>query len=188
MPMSAPSAGPYSAQAVMLYVLLVADVVINATADASGEELTRFFAIFVLVAQLMIRIVCIFTTFGLLGSTGSWQDEFLLRYFGVFGVSLASLILCLFLRVFRVTLASFPSQFPTVLDYWSTTEYCLLLLGHTLFSLLFYYCALCRLAREREGVDVDVMASVCCLCACGRLHHRRLLNGFAAVPLGAAAH
>ena len=147
--MSNTSAGPYSAQAVMLYVLLVPDVVINATADASGEELTRFLAIFVLVIQLMIRILCIFTTFGLLATTGSWQDEFLLRYFSVFAVSLASLILCLFLRVFRVTLASFPSRYPTVLSYWGSEVFCVLLLGHTLLSLLFYYCALCRLARER---------------------------------------
>ena len=41
--MSNTSAGPYSAQAVMLYVLLVADVVINATADASGEELVAHY-------------------------------------------------------------------------------------------------------------------------------------------------
>ena len=39
-------------------------------------------------------------------------------------------------------LAAFPSEFPTVLDYWSSTTYCLLLLAHTLLSMLFYYTAL----------------------------------------------
>ena len=141
--MSAASVGSYSAQTISLYALLTADVIINATADATGEVYTRFMTILVLVAQLVVRIASIFTIVGLLASSGSSQDEFLLRYCGVFTVSLFGLILCLFLRVFRVTLASFPSAFPTVLDYWGSTEYCLLLLSHSLLSLLFYYCA-CR--------------------------------------------
>ena len=48
--------GPYSSQLVTLYALLMADVVINATADSSGEMLTRFFAIFVLVVQVVVRL------------------------------------------------------------------------------------------------------------------------------------
>jgi hypothetical protein len=136
-----PSVSAYSAQLITLYVLLLADIVINATSDASGERLTRSVAIVVMVAQLLVRIACMFTTVGLLSSSGSWNDEFLLRYCGVFAVSLIGLVLCLFLRVYRVTLASFPSRFPSVLDYWGTTEYCLLLLFHMLLSLVFYYCA-----------------------------------------------
>lgn len=137
----AASVGPYSAQQITLYVLLALDIVINATAEAQGEPFTRMGAIFVLAAQLIVRVACISTVISLLASSGSWHDEFLLRYSAVFVVSLAGLILCLFLRVFRVTLASFPSEFPTVLDYWGSATYCLLLLAHILLSLLFYYFA-----------------------------------------------
>ena len=133
--------GPYSAQHITLYLLLSLDVVINATAEAQGEPFTRMSAIFILIAQLVLRIACIFTVISLLASSGSWHDEVLLRYSAVFVVSLVGLILCLFLRVFRVTLASFPSEFPTVLDYWGSTTYCLLLLAHVLLSMLFYYFA-----------------------------------------------
>ena len=135
------SAGPYSAQQVTLFALLAIDIVINSTADAQGEPLTRFLAILVLVAQLVVRIACFFTTIGLLATSGAWHDEFLLRYCGVFVASLFSLFLCLLLRVSCVTLASFPTEFPTVLDYWGTA-YPVALIGHVLLSLVFYYTAL----------------------------------------------
>ena len=137
----AATAGPYSAQLVTLYALLIADVVINATADANAEPLSRFSAISYLVIQLVVRVLCVFNTIGLLGSSGTWYDEVLLRYCGVFVVSLSGLIICLFLRVYRVTLVAFPSRFPTVLEYFADLPYVLLLVGHTMASLLFYYCA-----------------------------------------------
>ena len=195
--MSVASVGSYSAQTISLYTLLTADVVINATVDATGEVYTRFMTILVLVAQLVVRIASIFTIVGLLASSGSSQDEFLLRYCGVFTVSLFGLILCLFLRVFRVTLASFPSAFPTVLDYWGSTEYCLLLLSHALLSLLFYYCV-CRARLWCVGVRrapvLRIVRQICprvdprngVRCANRRCHHGRALDGLSATTRSTA--
>ena len=149
----AATAGPYSAQLVTLYALLIADVVINATADANAEPLSRFSAISYLVIQLVVRVLCVFNTIGLLGSSGTWYDEVLLRYCGVFVVSLSGLIICLFLRVYRVTLVAFPSRFPTVLEYFADLPYVLLLVGHTMASLLFYYCARCLSMHTHTFAD-----------------------------------
>lgn len=160
--------GPYSARLTTLYVLLVtarlperscdtwanishaslffvsvlsqlADAAINSTADATYQLLTRTDTILVLVLQLFVRVSCFLTLIGMLASSRRWRDEFIVQYCGVFSVSLIGLIVCLFLRVYRVTLASYPSRFPTVLSYWSAYEYSSLMLGHTLLSLLFYY-------------------------------------------------
>ena len=175
--------GPYSARLTTLYVLLVChsqgrthaknntnslpttirasqllDASINATADATDRPYTSTDTILVLIAQLCVRVGCFMTTVGMLASARSWQDEFLVQYCGVFSVSLVGLILCLFLRVYRVTLASYPSRFPTVLDYWASFEYCSLLLGHTLLSLLFYYYSITsafRMGAARQNVAVD---------------------------------
>ena len=120
--------------------LQIADVSINATADAVSGRVTQTEAILAgLVPQLVVRILCAITMVSLLSSSRSWRDEFLLQFCGVFGVWLVGLIAALFLRVYRVMLASFPSRFPSVLDYWNSTEYSLLLAAHTLLSLLFYY-------------------------------------------------
>ena len=80
----------------------------------------------------------------------------------MFGVSLTGVIVCLFLRVYRIILASFPSTFPTVLDYWSNTLYCVLLLTHVLLSLLFYYYCVRSAFRMgtlyvQEGVGTDAV-------------------------------
>ena len=101
--------------------------------------MTRTGATLVLVVQLLVRICCTITTVGMLTTTAVWHDAFLLQFCGVFSVSLAGLILCLFFRVYRVTLAAFPSTFPTVLHYWGSGEYCSLLISNSIFSLLFYY-------------------------------------------------
>ena len=71
----AATAGPYSAQLVTLYALLIADVVINATADANAEPLSRFSAISYLVIQLVVRVLCVFNTIGLLGSIPRLGEE-----------------------------------------------------------------------------------------------------------------
>lgn len=142
MPPATLAAGSYSAQFVTLYVLLLLDVCVNATADTSSDVNSRMPAIWVLVAQTVVRIACAATSVAMLASSRSWHDEFLLQYCGVFAISLFSLILCLFARVYRVTLASFPERYPSILDFWASEAYCLLLLGHTLLSLLFYYYSL----------------------------------------------
>jgi hypothetical protein len=103
--------------------------------------------ILVLVAQLFVRVCCLFTTVGMLAASRSWRDEFLIQYCGMFAVSLAGLIACLFLRVYRVTLAAFPDRFNTVLSYFDSAEYCGLLLAHILLSLLFYYYSICAAFR-----------------------------------------
>lgn len=115
------------------------DAAINGTADATQEVYSQADTILVLICQLFVRVACFLTVVGLLASSRQWRDEYLLQYSGVFCVSLVGLILCLFLRVYRVTLASYPTRYPTVLTYWSAFEYSSLLLAHTLFSLLFYY-------------------------------------------------
>ena len=117
----------------------MADACINATSEVNAERMTRTGATLLLVAQIVTRISCIATTIGMLSTTTIWHDAFLLQFCGVFAVSMASLILCLFFRVYRVTLAAFPDTFPTVLDYWRSPEYCSLLLSHSILSLLFYY-------------------------------------------------
>merc|ERR1712046_549135 len=88
------------------------------------------------------------------------------EFCGIFAVSLVGIIACLFLRVYRVVLAAFPSRFPTVLDYWSSTEYCLLLLAHVLLSLLFYYYSI--MAAHRCGQLKYFFNPA----QCGNLHNR----------------
>ena len=127
----------------------VADACINATSEVNAERMTRTGATLLLVAQIVTRISCIATTIGMLSTTTIWHDAFLLQFCGVFAVSMASLILCLFFRVYRVSLAAFPSRFPTVLDFWASSEYCLLLIAHVLLSLLFYYSSIS--AAHRMG-------------------------------------
>jgi hypothetical protein len=129
----------YSGRLAILYLLLIGDAVINATAEANVSRITQVWAAIALAGQISTRIGCILATISLLTSTRQWRDEFLLEFCGMFGVSLISMIICLFLRVYRVTLAAFPSQFPTSLSFWQNTEYCLLLTTHILLSLLFYY-------------------------------------------------
>ena len=102
--------GPYTALLTSLYVLLLVDACINASADSIGAAMTKPTAILVLIAQLLVRLCCFFTTVGMLAASRSWRDEFLLQYCGLFAVSLAGLIIGLFLRVYRVTLAAYPSR------------------------------------------------------------------------------
>ena len=141
--------GPYGTRLAGLYVLLMADAIINATADTTAERQTTWRAASVLAVQVLIRVGCMISTVGLLSSSRTWRDDLLLEFCGLFAISLVGLITCLFLRVYRVTLSAFPSRFPTVLDYWNSTEYCLLLLAHVLLSLLFYWSSIT--AAHRMG-------------------------------------
>lgn len=130
---------PYATRYALLTVLLMADASINATVDAQIERNTTAWASLVLVAQVLVRMCMIATTVSMISTSRSWRDDFLIDFCGVFAVSLVGIIVCLFLRVYCVVLAAFPSRFPTVLDYWNSTEYCVLLIAHTLLSMLLYY-------------------------------------------------
>lgn len=146
MPVSVDS---YSTRLTVLYFLLLADGTINATVEANVESLTALLAAFVLAIQVLVRIGCIGTTVSILAASHAWRDDFLLDYCAYFSVSLIGLILCLFLRVYRVTLATFPSRFPSPIDYWSSSEYCIMVLINSVFSLLFYYMSIS--AAHRMG-------------------------------------
>lgn len=155
---------PYTTRLALLYVLLMADASINATVDAQIEPLTILWASMALVGQVIVRICCIVTTVGMLSSSRVWRDDFLLEFSGVFAVSLVGIIICLFLRVFRVVMAAFPSRFPTVLDYWRSDEYCLLLLAHVLVSLLFYYSSITAGHRMGRLVYFSSPERACATC------------------------
>ena len=147
---------PYATRLSILYLLLLGDAAINATVDANDTPLTSTWAAIALVAQVVVRICCAVTTVGMLSAQGEWHDNVLLEFCGVFSISLIGIIACLFLRVYRVVLSTFPSRFPTVLDYWSSTEYCLLLIANSLLSLLFYYSSI--RAAYRMG-DLKTLSS-----------------------------
>lgn len=144
--------------------LQLADVAINATADAVDSRYTKTDTILVLVAQLATRICCSISMVGLLASSRTWSDEFLLQYCGIFVVSLVGLIVCAFLRVYRVTIASFPSRYTSVLEYWALGEYVIMFVGNTLLSLVFYYYSITSAfrmgsARTHLGVVPEVESS-----------------------------
>ena len=140
---------PYATRMSLLYVLIVTDASINATADANTQQMTTAWASLILVGQVFVRICCVGMVVAALSTSRTWRDDFLLEFCGVFAVSLVGIIVLLFLRVYCVVLASFPSTFPSVIDYWGSSEYCLLLLTHVLLSLLFYYTSI--MAAFRAG-------------------------------------
>lgn len=141
--MNSVAVGPYSTRLTSLYVLLLADAAINANADANATRFTQVSAVLALAGQVITRLGAMAATVGLLGTSGQWRDDFLLEFCGLFAVSLIGMIVCLFLRVYRVTLASYPSNFDSVVDYWHHPEYgalyCAMLVVHIVLSLLYYY-------------------------------------------------
>lgn len=151
--------GPYSTRVTLLYVLLIADATINATVEAEFERSTTLWTALTLGVQIVVRVACICTTVSILSASRAWRDDFLLDFCVLFAVSLIGLIMCLFLRVYRVTMATFPSRFPTVLDYWGSSEYWLLLVVHALLSLLFYYTSISAAHRMGSAKYFDSQQS-----------------------------
>ena len=165
MPSSAVPVVPYSARLMMIYVLLLLDVSINANADANASKMLQIWAALALAGQVVTRLCTIGTTISLLGVSGQFRDDFIIEFFGLFAISLLSMIVLLFLRVFRVTLAAFPSKFESAVDYWRHEEYgtlyCAMLTAHILLSLLYYYFtirAAHRMGSSRSHIEAAAMA------------------------------
>lgn len=143
---------PTLSLALSLALRQICDVVINGLSDADATRPTQTYAIFMLSAQVSVRIGCFLCSVLMLTSSShAWRDELLLDFCGLLSVTLVSLILSLFHRVYRVMLSSYTSKFPTVLDFWGDTYYKVLLLCHFGFTLIFYYMSLT--AAHRMGSE-----------------------------------
>ena len=119
------------------------DLAITATADTNETTQTQGETIAILVAQLATRLVLLAVAISLLASTPALRngqlDELMLAFRGYFATQLLGVLVCLFLRVYRVMLASYTSEFPTIKTYWEQPAYHILYLLHIATTLLYYY-------------------------------------------------
>ena len=58
---------------------------------------------------------------------------------GYFAVQLVAFLVCLFLRVFRVMLASYTTDYPTIRSQWEQPAYHVLYYMHMATTLWYYY-------------------------------------------------
>eukprot|EP00320_Phaeocystis_rex_P014650 CAMPEP_0119060558 /NCGR_PEP_ID=MMETSP1178-20130426/4495_1 /TAXON_ID=33656 /ORGANISM="unid sp, Strain CCMP2000" /LENGTH=185 /DNA_ID=CAMNT_0007041671 /DNA_START=48 /DNA_END=605 /DNA_ORIENTATION=- len=129
-----------------IYFLLAVDTVITSVADTMEVVQTQAETIMVLMGQLTTRILLLLVAVTLLGSTPALRagvlgqlDSLMLAFRSFFAVQLMAVLACLFLRVYRVMLASYTEEFPTIQKYWEQPAYHLLYLLHIGTTLLSYY-------------------------------------------------
>ena len=119
------------------------DALITSLADTMEVVQTQAETIAVLAAQLFTRILLLLVAISLLGSTpalcAGQLDSLMLAFRSFFAVQLMAVLVCLFLRVYRVMLASYTDDFPTIHTYWEQPAYHILYILHMGTSLLYYY-------------------------------------------------
>ena len=119
------------------------DVAITATADTMEVVQTQGETIVVLAAQLVTRLLLLLVAISMLASTPTLRagnlDSLMLAFRSFFAVQLLGVLVCLFLRVYRVMLSSYTTEFPTILSYWEDPIYHILYLLHIATTLLYYY-------------------------------------------------
>ena len=89
------------------------DILLNALEQTNTVPSTQLQTITLLVVQVITRLLILLLMCALVASTVRWEAgimDFLVTFKGVFSTHLFALLCCLVLRVYRVMLASYPSE------------------------------------------------------------------------------
>ncbi|KAL1520271.1 hypothetical protein AB1Y20_023739 [Prymnesium parvum] len=145
----------YRGRLTALYLLVAADGIINAVADAVTSAQDTGISVLVLVLQLAVRLIWFGTVVALMMTTSAWRrgamDSLVLDFCGMLAINSIGLVVCMSLRVYHVMISSLPNEFPTIREYHEDAGYQTLLLVNLIVSLVQYYATISAAYHMGKG-------------------------------------
>lgn len=143
----------YASSILSVYALCVLDCAICAFGHgAYPPRTTHQTELALLITQFLTRVLLLALTANLVAwaasSYGSIMDA-LMSYKGAFVMHIFALISCLVLRVYRIMLSSYYTDFPTLRYQWKQPLHVVLYITYVSTSLMLYY--VCSSAVMRLG-------------------------------------